>query len=76
MNTKLRFDICNELRDFERFVREILKLRNDNEMQKILKTAWENFYREQLKHPDEVLSGWRLVETMTFKNDEVSIGLM
>ena len=73
------FNLCNELRGFERFSSEILKIKNDNEMRQILTKAWSNFRKEQLKHPEDTLPLWNLVEGMGFNQEDpyyVGIGLM
>ena len=72
------FGITNELRGFCRFSSEILKLKNDEEMKKILSIAWKNFKQEQHKHPEDILSGWGFVEGMHFNREDpyyVGIGL-
>lgn len=73
------FNLCNELRGFARFASEILKIKNDDEMRQILKKAWDNFLKEQLKYPEDTLPMWDLVESMGFNREDpyyVYIGLM
>ena len=66
------FYITNEINGYTKFVEEILKLKCDDEMHNILETAWWHFRDEQLKHPENALDGWGLVEGMFFNSEDPS----
>ena len=65
---KKEYDICDEIRGYERFVEQILNICNDQVIRSIIFEAWLHFRDDQRKRED-VICGWGLVETMNCNED-------